>query len=130
MVKPPTGPVGSIVKIGRIGEELHIRCWDPVGLQKEARSRPGGEEVAPPGKVGSSCLVECRVMVQVSHCGGEVDQPSKEETTWRDHLARKGQFPDEGEQLTFGAGAHSFQLADGLFQFCPPLLSDGSCHGG
>ena len=130
MVKPPSGPVSSIAKVGRIGKEHHIRCRGPVGLEKEVCSRPGGEEVAPPGEVGSGCLVQCHVMVQVSHCGGEVNEPPKEETTRRDHLARKGQFPDEGEEFLFGAGAPSSQQADGLLQLCPALLSDGSCHGG
>ena len=54
----------------------------------------------------------------------------RRKTAWRDHLARKGQFSDEGEELPFGAGAPSSQLADVLLQLCPPLLSDGSCHGG
>ena len=127
MVKPLSGSVGSVAEIGRISEDLHIRCWGPVRLEEETRSRPGEEEVAPPGEVGSGCLVVGRMMVQVSHCGGEVNQPPKEEMARRDHLARKGQFPNEGEKFPFGAGAPSFQLADGLLQLCLPLLSDGSC---
>ena len=130
VVEPLASPVRPVPNIGCISEELHVGCGGPVGLEEEACSRPGGEEVLPPGEVGSSCPVQRHMMVQVSRCGRQVNQPPKEDPARRHHLARESQLPDEGEELPFGASAPSSQLADGLVQLCLPLRSDGGRHGG
>ena len=69
---------------------------------EEACAWPIGEEVDPPLDISTCFLVDGDVVVDGSYSGAEVDQASKEYSSWGDHLASECQFPDQREQLFLG----------------------------
>ena len=61
-----------------VGVEAQVRGRDAAGVNKVCGAVPGGEELGPPGEVCPGLPAESDPVVELTDCGAQCDEPSKE----------------------------------------------------
>ena len=52
-------------------------------------------------------------MMERGHSGAEVNEASKEDSSWGNDLAGKGKLANEGKKFAFGACASALEVGNG-----------------